>query len=209
MKAKINDIEFEGTPQEFAELLASQNKNSNVKSTALSVESVSNNQVEKDTKKYTRATNPSQNTSYSKESYLPGTTEFVTSLFRYKPSKTTMGRQSYVVQMLATGKTYTIRTLATKANTDIATVVAAIRRSVAADCIVQVNNPSTVPADELNPDTKVRLISLGTIERALQVKEEYHRQHAESIAKKSTKNEVKHVHTGSAPITKILYNENN
>ena len=208
MKAKINGIEFEGTPQEFSELLASQDKNSTQKLTSSSLKTDLDKQVEKDVSNRVRINNSSKSVSSLKDDYLPGTIEFVTSLFRYKPSKTTMGRQGYVIQLLATGKTYTIRTLATKANTDTATVIAAIRRSVAAECVIQVNNPSAVPADELNSDTKVRLISLGTVERALEVRQDYHKRHAESIAQKSSKNEVKYLNTGSAPVTKILYNEN-
>jgi len=200
MKAKINGIEFEGTPQEFSELLSSQNKSSDLKSTKLSKEQTVNKSVSNDPTKHV-----SKNA--ITEDYFPGTDEFIASLFRYKPSKTTLGRQSYVVQLLATGKTYTIRSLATKANTDTATVVAAIRRSVAADCVIQVSNSSSVPADQLNSETKVRMISLGTIERAAEVKEQYHKQYAELSTSKTVKTQNKEINTGSAPITKILYSE--
>jgi len=138
------------------------------------------------------------------ETTLPETSEFITALFRYKPSKH-RNRQGYVLQLLASGKTYTIRTLAARATTDTNSVISAIRRAVAAGSVIQVNNRSSVTPDDLNEDTKVRLLSFGTIERAIEVKKEFHIKNAQENKTKQTQNLIS---TGSAPITKILYNEN-
>ena len=195
MKAKINGIEFEGTPEEFNQLLDAQKSTATQKSqplqpTSLKVKKVVQTQLQN---------------KEDVETTLPGTSEFITALFRYKPSKH-RNRQGYVLQLLASGKTYTIRTLAARATTDTNSVISAIRRAVAAGCVIQVNNRSSVTPDDLNQDTKVRLLSLGTIERAVEVKKEFHVKNAQENKSKQTQNLIS---TGSAPITKILYNENN
>ena len=194
MKAKINGIEFEGTPEEFNQLLDAQKstaapKSSSVQPTNFKVKKVVQTQLQN---------------KEDVETTLPGTAEFINALFRYKPSKH-RNRQGYVLQLLASGKTYTIRTLAVRANTDNTSVISAIRRAVAAGCVIQVNNRSSVTPDDLNQDTKVRLLSLGTIERAVEVKKEFHIKNAQENKVKQTQNLTP---TGSAPITKILYNEN-
>lgn len=195
MKAIINGIEFEGTPEEFTKLINAQTNTTSVKSTPLA-------SVETKTKKIvTTNLKPKEDV----ETTLPGTDEFITALFRYKPSKH-RNRQGYVLQLLASGKTYTIRTLAARATTDNSSVISAIRRAVAAGCVIQVNNRSSVTPDDLNQETRVRLLSLGTIERALEVKNEFHAKRAEE---NKTKQNTNIISTGSAPITKILYNENN
>jgi len=194
MKAKINGIEFEGTPEEFTQLLNAQESTVTQNSSSLQPSGLKTKKVVQ-----TQLQNKEE-----VETTLPETSEFITALFRYKPSKH-RNRQGYVLQLLASGKTYTIRTLAARATTDTNSVISAIRRAVAAGSVIQVNNRSSVTPDDLNEDTKVRLLSFGTIERAIEVKKEFHIKNAQENKTKQTQNLIS---TGSAPITKILYNEN-
>lgn len=195
MKAKINGIEFEGTPEEFNRLLISEK----------SIESKSSVPLKLNSSKIKKVYQTKAHGKQDAQKNISTSIEFITALFRYKPSKN-RNRQGYVLQLLSDGKNYTIRNLASRANTDSGSVVSAIRRAVSAGCVIQVNNRGSVTPDDLNEDTKVRLVSFGTIERALQVKEELKIQNAQPKKDKKTQTVIS---TGSAPITKILYNESN
>lgn len=193
MKAIINGIEFEGSPLEFGQLISFVKVQESLSKPELSltktVKTVSSKQVSE----------KKQINSFS------DSVEFITALYRYKPSRN-RNRQGYALQLLVSGKVFTIRALAERANTDVVSIVSAIRRAVAADCVIEVSNRDSSNSTDLNQDTKIRLVSLGTVERALAVKHDFHAKAAKEFL---SKKKPKLMSTGSAPITKIIYTENN
>lgn len=196
MKAKINGIELEGTAEEIAKVLA--------------MNAVAEREEKKSTAQVTSKASLSDSVEdkESSENYLPGTDKFLTALFRYSPSKTSMGRQAYVVQLLATGKTFSIRNLAKRSNTNFHSAAGAIRRAAEAGCVIEVSNSASVDERALNSDTKVRMISLGTIKQALEIKKSYHlKSQTDAVRYGRKEPDVKILDTGSAPITKIKYTE--
>lgn len=235
MKATINGIQFEGTPQEMLELLASSANTANTQSADISKSKKQS--VEKS------IFEASFETQKQSSKYFPGTSEFLAALFRYKPSNTSMGREAYVVQMLATGQAYTLKQLVRGARTDLQTVKQAIDRAVDADCVIhatRLEGKQFAGSQSLTLTSKVKMLSLGSIERANEVKSRYRKKNAsgstdvvrplseevpfeaslikdlllaaksnsldfDKKSKASKKNGV--IDTGSAPITKIIYAE--
>ena len=214
MKATINGIQFEGTPQEMMELLAS-SKN---------ISDEEKQPVKKPIPEVTFKAEEQTN------KYFSETDEFLAALFRYKPSNTSMGREAYVVQMLATGESYTIKQLVRGARTQLHTVRQAIDRAVAAGCVIhatRLDDKQSAGSQSLTLSSKVKMISLGTVDRAKEVKSSYEKknnkrsvlsttdQSAQELQIDSASSDKKLkaskttgiIHTGSAPITKIIYAE--
>jgi len=224
MKAVINGIEIEGTPQEILELV-----NLDASKIANTVETVAykpkkEKQVRAAEVKSKPELSPivqlkkeirealndidAKKESDSDKLYFDGLDEFLTALYRYKPSNTSMGRESYIVQLLATGQPYTIKRLVREGRTDLTTVKQAITRAVSADCVVQATNVNpdskgSSLVDKLTPNSKVKMLAIGTIEGARAARSKHENAHLKSvrIAKPKT------LDTGSAPITKIIHPE--
>lgn len=196
MKAVINGIQFEGSPQEFAELIASQQGFSvpTVTQPAKQVAAPKVNEVQKDEP--------------VKDEYFPGTQEFLTALFRYRPSNTSMGREAYIVQLLATNKPYTVKQLVRTGRTELHTVKQAIKRAVDAGCVINATNIDKNAAsviDSLKQTSKVHMTALGTIEQAKEARKAHEKKNVISSLKSEPK--TTKLDTGSAPITKIKYTE--
>jgi len=195
VKAFINGIQFEGSPQEFAELIASQQN--------LAVSSVAQSATKIDAPKVDEV----QKDESVKDEYFPGTDEFLTALFRYRPSNTSMGREAYIVQVLATNKQYTVKQLVRIGRTDLHTVRQAIKRAVDAGCVINATNIDKNAAsviDSLKQTSKIHMIALGTIEQAKEARKIHEKKNTNNpkVESKTTK-----LDTGSAPITKIKYTE--
>jgi hypothetical protein len=200
MKAVIDGIEFEGTPQEFSNLL--KDYRNKPKNTDLQP---SSHIVYEDT----------QQNKVKTEEYLPGAREFVESLYYYKPEH---GGSSLALLILTTGKQYTLRSVANKAKCDSGSMAEVIQRSIDAGCQIDIDNTRVSPGAlsrarkvrylkdgqenfiAVTSDTKVRYVSLGTVEKAKQVAEHSRKS---LFARKSKKNQQ--VSTGSPPITKIVH----
>jgi hypothetical protein len=197
MKALIKGIEFEGTPQEMAQLLISVSDSQKQSFSSAS-----------ETQSFESAEDFSSELSLeNKSGFLPGTEKFLAALFRYRPSNTSMGREAYVVQMLATGKVYTIKQLVRGARTDLLTVKNSVDRAVSAGCIIHVaqtqdQDGSLGGSKFLTMSSKLKMISLGSVEQAMEVKSRHTTEH-----KRNKKNVSNIIDTGSAPITKIIYAE--
>jgi len=223
MKLTINGIEIEGTPQEVWELLASPGL------LPKSVE-MPGNKVEKlltllpaPKSRVKNSANPSVKIrkeirkalddiqiSQSRD-YLEGVDEFLSVLYRYKPSNTSMGRESLVIKLLSTGEPYTVRRLTREIRSDIKCVKKAITRALAADCVIQATDlDSRTPlkgvglVDQLNLNSKVKMLAIGTLEGAREAREKHEIKYVK--IKKPSKARV--LNTGSAPITKIVHSEN-
>jgi hypothetical protein len=200
MKATINGIQFEGTPQEMLELLAS---------------SPDTNKTQKQSVENPVSETSLETQEQSNSKYFPGTDEFVSALFRYKPSNTSMGREAYVVQMLATGQSYTVKQLVRSARTELHTVKQAIDRAVAADCVIhatRLEGKQFSGSQSLTLSSRVKMISLGSVARAKEVKSSYQKKNNKKISVESS-SDLKNlkigaaISTGSPPITKIIYAE--
>lgn len=152
MKININGIEVEGTPAEVAELLASMTTTPSTAHPQLSDirEKVSEN-------KFVKASEPPVEALTNEQLY-------VRALYRYRPNKnSSSGKAPYVVELLTSGDQYSIRQLCRLAQADQSLVSRAIRRAADGGCTIEVSSSST---SKLTLNTKVRLVSIGTIEQA-------------------------------------------
>lgn len=143
--------------------------------------------------------------------YLEGVDEFLSALYRYKPSNTSMGRESLVIKLLSTGEPYTVKRLTREIRSDIRCVKKAITRALAADCVIQATNlDSKTPlkgvglVDQLSLNSKVKMLAIGTLAGAREAREK----HEIKYIKIKKPSKVKVLNTGSAPITKIIHPEN-
>lgn len=220
MKLVINGIEIEGTPQEVWELLTFElialtspiskpekaltllpPKKSGTKSSASpSVK------IRKEIREALNDIKGSKN-----RDYLEGVDEFLSVLYRYKPSNTSMGRESLVIKLLSTGEPYTVKRLTREVRSDIRCVKKAITRALAADCVIQATNlDSKAPlkgvglVDQLNLNSKVKMLAIGTLAGAREAREK----HEIKYVKIKKPSKVKVLNTGSAPITRIIHSEN-
>lgn len=230
MKVIISGIEVEGTPQEVLELINSSTvvykpKKAKEKRTTARfnrTESLTNPVVQlKNELRETLNNMQIKNGTTGNTVYLEGIDEFLTALYRYKPSNTVMGRESYIIKLLATGEPYTLRRLAAAARTNLSKVKQAITRAVAADCVIQATNLKSWPLtgvpknssliDQLTSSSKVKMLAIGTIEGARSARAKYENAHLRKSVKvekpKVDRLLRKTLSTGSAPITKIIYPE--
>jgi len=232
MKLVINGIEIEGTPQEVWELLTSSglspkgikvsvsrpekasvllsSKKGKIKQSYANplLGSLTNPSVKirKEIREALDGMKVSQN-----QDYLEGVDEFLSALYRYKPSNTSMGRESLVIKLLSTGEPYTVKRLTREIRSDIRCVKKAITRALAADCVIQATNlDSKAPlkgvslVDQLNLNSKVKMLAIGTLAGAREAREK----HEIKYVKIKKPSRVKILNTGSAPITKIIQPEN-
>jgi biopolymer transport protein ExbD len=206
MKAVVEGIEFEGTPEEFSKLLKDYRQNNKVDKPQ-----VASNVVHGDTPKK----NDNSRAWYMHLDFLPNAREFVESLYYYKPEH---GGSSLALLVLTTGRQYTLRSVSNKTKCDFRSVTEVIQRSIDAGCQIDIDNSKVSPGSlsrarkvkytqdgkehfiPITLDTKVRYVALGTVENAEQVAE-YSRK---SLSVKKTK-EVNYISTGSLPITKIIH----
>jgi len=229
MKAIINGIEIEGTPEEFMKLIAAEPLTSN-----------DTNVVKNETKKEFSGRFVKSSSSQKKnppaehllngatkvlaevmETYLPGTTEFVQALYHYKPK---FGGSSNAFMILATSKAYSIRNLAKKSGCDNSLCHEVLQRSVNAGCEISIDNSGVKPnvlkrgrvisfvdgdkqsSISISPESVVRIVSLGTVEQA---KSAALSSRVVRGQKKDRMNKAVVISTGSPPITKIRYSEDN
>jgi hypothetical protein len=153
MKITINGIEVEGTPTEVAELIASM-PTKNTSSPSVSTPPIAE----------IRDAVRNQNITFTTQEPLTKELEYVHALYRYRPNKNSpAGKGPYVVQLLTSGQQYTIRQLCRLAQADQSLVSRAIRRAADGGSVIEVSSSTT---SKLTLNTKVRLISIGTIEQA-------------------------------------------
>lgn len=206
MKANFDGIEIEGTPQEIAEIIAGlRNSTISKADSKQSTNIIARHQIVAVPTQVTQFTSPLDN---------PVAETFVKELYRYKADRfTPNGRAPYVVMLLATGETYTIKKLIQMCNGNTTIVSSAIRRAADAGCVIEVTGAST----KFNRNTKVKMISLGTPEEARKVrdslapskdprtaayKERYAQKKREQTAT-TTVASASQVKRNSPPITKI------
>jgi len=212
MKAVLDGIEFEGTPEEFSEFLKTYRQSVKGSDSETTPHIVYENKPENYENKPEKNTNPRE--WYMHLDFLPNAREFVESLYYYKPEH---GGSSLALLILTTGKQYTLRSVGNKAKCDSGSMVEVIQRSINAGCQIDIDNSRVTAAAlsrarkvkyvkdgqenfiSVTPDTKVRYVSLGTVERAEQVAKESRK----SFAAKSKK--PREISTGSPPITKIIH----
>lgn len=218
MKAKINGIEFEGTPEEFVKLIGKPQASDALSNSEVFVfRSSKQNQPEK------QQSNVQDDTVVAEvmETYLTGTTEFVRALYRYRPK---FGGSSYVLQTLATGKVFTVRSLAQKAGVPFDAVYEVLQRSLNAGCQIGIDNNHVAPGTlqrskrslvlvedtsqevKITSETKVRFIALGTVEQAKATAEATRLNMRNSKTAQHQDAKAVVISTGSPPITKIRYN---
>ena len=151
MKVNINGIEVEGTPSEVAELIASMSTKDS---------SVQPNTVHPDLQALRE-----KNIQHTHvEEPLTQEQQYVRALYRYRPNKhSSSGKGPYVVELLTSGQQYTIRQLCRLANADQSLVSRAIRRAADGGSVIEVSSATTT---KLTLNTRVRLVSIGTIEQA-------------------------------------------
>jgi hypothetical protein len=151
MKANFDGIEIEGTPEEIAQIIAGLRN-----SKPAPVERKVNANI---VVRQPVASEPTVN---------PAVEAFVRELYRYKPDRSSAnGRAPYVVMLLSTGETYSIKKLIQLCNGNTTVVSSAIRRAADAGCVIEVTGAST----KFTRNTKVRMVSLGTPEEARKVRD--------------------------------------
>ena len=151
MKANFDGIEIEGTPEEIAQIISGLRTTKSVAAQP----KVNPNIVVKQSIVADPQTNPAAEA-------------FVKELYRYRPDRfTPNGRAPYVVMLLATGETYTIKKLIQLCSGNTTLVSGAIRRAADAGCVIEVTGPS----NKFTRNTKVRMVSLGTPEEARKVRD--------------------------------------
>jgi len=229
MKAIINGIEIEGTPEEFMKLIAGEPLISNDTSV------VKNETTKESSGRLIKSSSlqkknfPAERLSDGEtkvlaevmETYLPGTTEFVQALYHYKPK---FGGSSNAFMILATSKAYSIRNLAKKSGCDNSLCHEVLQRSVNAGCEISIDNSAVKPnalkrgrvisfidGDKqssilISPESVVRMVGLGTVEQA---KDAAHISRVARGKKKAGMKKAVVISTGSPPITKIRYSEDN
>jgi hypothetical protein len=206
MKAVLEGIEFEGTPEEFSQLLKEYRQNNKTDKPQVTSHIVHENKSEK---------NNNSREWYMHLDFLPNAREFVESLYYYKPEH---GGSSLALLILTTGKQYTLRSVANKAKCDSGSMSEVIQRSIDAGCQIDIDNSKVSPGAlsrarkvkyikdgqenfiAVTGDTKVRYVALGTVEKAKQVASQSRKS---LFVKKSKK--TQYVSTGSPPVTKIIH----
>jgi hypothetical protein len=183
MKAVIHDILVEGTLEEILELINRFKSHQRLFGPDKETDSTSGASNKINTSKKSNVLRPVSSGSRQKKAKslisLKDADNFVSALYRYSPSKTGLGKQAYVIKMLATGKIYTIKYLAREAEANAVTVKRAIIRAVSAGCIIEATNLSAKKQEkltgqrvlwqnitQLNLNSKVRMLALGTVETA-------------------------------------------
>lgn len=169
MKANINGVEVEGTVEEIAQLMSA------VASPApQSVSTPKERHIpaglitKSEPPKTARIVTPSSLDNMEDD---PKVTEFLTALYRYKADRHTQnGKAAYIVKLLATGEPYTIKNLMRIASANQTLVSNAVRRAADAGCVIEVSGTAS---KLLTRNTKVRLISLGTVEQAIAIREKH------------------------------------
>ena len=157
MKITVDGIEIEGTPEEIGLVVAAMR---NKKSDELLTPSTPKREfIYKPTVKTTQVSSSGNDLPEN-----PELDQFVAALYRYKADKNTPpGRAPYIIKLLATTqKSYTVAQLQRMANANQTTVASAIRRAADAGCIIEITGNTT----KLYPNTKVKMIKIGTIEEA-------------------------------------------
>lgn len=156
MKVNIDGIDVEGTPQEVAEIIKAMRSNTTSIDTTV-------------TSKTTFSTPPSN----AVEDFLPHDEEFnkfIKNLYRYKPDKFAKnGKAPYVVQLLRSGQWFTVKQLMRLSAATQNVVSGAIRRAADAGCVIETTSTSSF----LTSNTRVRMISLGTVEQAKAVRDSF------------------------------------
>lgn len=164
MKYKFNGIEVESTPEEFAKL---------IQMARLGIDKVEETTPEQPEEKpllkraseqeikQIDATQSIHKPILTPPQEDPKVAEYIRALYTYRPNRhSRLGRGPFVVQLLATGESYTIKKLVALSNSNPAQVVAAIRRAISGGCVIEPN----VNVYRIN--TRVRMTSLGTVEQA-------------------------------------------
>lgn len=218
MKAIINGIEFEGTPEEFVKLIGKHDSSASSKSSEVYVFDPKRLNGSSKPKSKDDAKNESKVVAEVMETYLSGTAEFLAALYRYRPK---FGGASYAFQLFATGKAFTVRSLAQKAGVSYDAVYEVLQRSFNAGCKIGIDNNHVAPGTlqrskktlsvsgstddtiSIALETKIRLISLGTVEQAKAAADSTRVAFRKN---KDSKTKAVVVSTGSPPVTKIVYN---
>ncbi|MDA0763733.1 MAG: hypothetical protein O3A39_04790 [Proteobacteria bacterium] len=169
MKAFFKGIEVEGTLEEIRAIIQtfSSDTELNIKSPI----SVNKNiyPKQKAINKNLPRSVEAQPEIFNENFYVfPEVTEFVKALYRYRPDRfSPLGRAPYVVTLLASGESYTMKRLIQLSNSNSSTVSSAIKRAADAGCVIEVTGTSK----NFSRNTKVKMVSLGTPEQATQVRE--------------------------------------
>ena len=173
MKAFFNGIEVEGTLEEISAIISSFNSGKEIKSSN-SFSAISENKDIYPKRQRILSKNllrsvEAQPEIFNENYYVfPEVTEFVKALYRYRPDRfSPLGRAPYVVTLLASGESYTMKRLVQLSNSNSSTVSSAIKRAADAGCVIEVTGTSK----NLSRNTKVKMVSLGTPEQATQVRE--------------------------------------
>jgi len=216
MKAIINGIEFEGTPEEFVKLIGKHDSSVSSKNSEVYV--FDTKKLNKKPKDQDNSDTETKVVAEVMETYLTGTAEFLAALYRYRPK---FGGASYAFQLFATGKGFTVKSLSQKAGVSYDAVYEVLQRSFNAGCKIGIDNNHVAPGTlqrskktlsisgstndtiAIALETKIRLISLGTVEQAKTAAD-----NTRIAFKKNKDSETKAVvvSTGSPPITKVIYN---
>ncbi len=166
MKAFFNEIEIEGTVEEITEIINNLNSSTKVKSFN------SNKNIypkQKTTNQNLIKSSNLQTETLNEKTYaFLEVDEFIKALYRYKPDRSSpLGRAPYTITLLATGESYTIKRLIQLTNSNTSTVSSAIRRAADAGCVIEVTGTSK----NFSRNTKIKMISLGTVEQAAKVRD--------------------------------------
>lgn len=178
MKAFFNGIEIEGTLNEIQAIVYLFNSENLIKPKTLEKLKTLDTSTVISTNKYiypkqkdvikNLLTNIENFVPAKQNSYVfPEVEAFVKELYRYRADRSSpLGRAPYAIKLLATGESYTMKRLIALTNSNTSTVSNAIKRAADAGCVIQVTGASK----NLNRNTKIKMISLGTPEQAKQVR---------------------------------------
>lgn len=169
MKANINGIEVEGTVEEIAQFMLTVSSSAPQTVSTSKERHIPSGLITKS--EPPKAAKIVTSSSLDNMEDDPKVTEFLTALYRYKADRHTQnGKAAYVVKLLATGEPYTIKNLMRIASANQTLVSNAVRRAADAGCVIEVSGTAS---KLLTRNTKVRLISLGTVEQATAVRANY------------------------------------
>jgi DNA-binding MarR family transcriptional regulator len=175
MKAKYNNIDIEGTPEEIAIFVSSIESSIPLKETTVSKNTIKSSDPKKTvsaainfSKKASKSSIVTTTYPVIKEedelSLSKETLDFLNSLYYYEPSKdSATGRGALTAKLILTGKPFSVGDLIKRTRSQQSTIRKTINRLRSAGCVVYVSTY------RMSNKTIVQLQSMGTIEQAKSV----------------------------------------